>query len=158
MLDHERMHTQLKKLARNMKDLLASVASNYRLLEMAMTSRKGPDEVAHDTAIAPRRSTPAGFETRPDSSKRADGELQIRPLGVAKTARLSQADFELVQHLWRVADADYEALWCRMESYNRRAKVADRVERIEDLPSTQRHQHSAKDRSMITMSPIVKVR
>ena len=161
MLDHERMHTLLKQLARNRKDLFASMVNNYRYLEMSVLNRVAPENGEQgrpDLALEPRRSTPAGFAARPESSRRADGELAIRPLGTAKALRLGTEDFDMVQQLWRIAEPEYDALLTRFEQYNAKSRVADRITDLKDLPSTQRFPITEKHKKMMAMSPVVLVR
>jgi hypothetical protein len=161
MLDHERMHTQLKALARNRKDLFASIVKNYRYLEMSVLNRVEPNHGEGgraDLALEPRRSTPAGFAARPESSLRAEGELEIRPLGSAKATRLSPEDFVSVQQLWRIADPDYHELWTRFEQYNAKCRAADKITHLRDLPSTQRYPITDKHKKMMAMSAVALVR
>lgn len=159
MLDHERMHTLLKSLARGKKDLMASLVNNYRLLDLTMLARLSDD--GPELALEPRRSTPAGFETRPDSSRRGLGQLDISPLGEPTRTRLSNDDFNLVQELWRIAEPEYEALWTMFEVYNRRRSAATSCKNIADfgdVPNTQRFHISDRQRLMMTMSNRVMVR
>jgi hypothetical protein len=156
MLDHERMHTLLKQMARSRKDLYASVANHYGLLEMTMFARLEPAG-GPELAIQPRRSTPAGFASRPASSLRAEGELEISPVGDSKRYRLSDEEMDLVQHLWRCAEPEYEALWSAFERHNKGA-VANRITELSELQSTQRFVISDEHRKMMTMDNTAKVR
>jgi hypothetical protein len=157
MLDHERMHTLLKQMARSRKDLFASVVNHYGLLEMSMFQRL---EAAGglELALQPRRSTPAGFACRPSSSLRAEGELQISTVGDSKRYRLSSEEMDLVQHLWRNAEPEYEDLWSAFEAHNTRCAVANRLTELSELQSTQRFVISDEQRKMMTMDNHAQVR
>jgi hypothetical protein len=156
MLDHERMHTQLKDMARSKKDLMASVVNNYALLELALMSRLDAGRPGPELALAPRRSTPAGYATRPGSSNRADGELDIRPLGKPRTTRLSDAEFALVQHLWRVAEPAYDELWAAFDSYNR--NHSKKIAKLSEVQDSQRFKLTDQHRLFMTMTSTAEVR
>ena len=158
MLDHERMHTLLKQMARSRKDLFASVANHYGLLEMTLIQHLDPEEGGPELALAPRRSTPSGFECRPASSLRADGELEIATVGTAKRYKLSSEEMDVLQHLWRIAEPEYEALWSAFEKHNTRCAAANRLTELSELQSTQRFEITDEHRKMMTMHSHAQVR
>jgi hypothetical protein len=157
MLDHERMHTLLKQMARSRKDLFASVANHYGLLEMTLFQLLDADG-GPDLVLPPRRSTPAGFACRPASSLRAEGELHISPVGDCKRYKLNDDDLFTVTHLWRTAEPEYDALWTAFEKHNSRCLVADRITQLSELQSTQRFVVTDEHRKMMTMDNRAQVR
>jgi hypothetical protein len=158
MLDHERFHTLLKQMARSRKDLFASVANHYGLLEMTLLQHLDPADGGPDVTLPPRRSTPAGFASRPVSSLRAEGELVISTVGECKRYQLSNEEMDLVQHLWRIAEPEYEALWNAFERHNSRCSVANRITELSELQSTQRFEVTDEHRKMMTMPRQAQVR
>jgi hypothetical protein len=156
MLEPERFHTLLKSLARSKKDLFASVVNNYELLEMSLLPRLDESDEAPQLTLPPRRSTLAGFVSRPDSSRRAEGELAMSLKGPLRSFRLTDADLQLTQNLWRITDQEYDALWTRFERHNRSVAVANKIANIKDIPD--RWDLSDKQRKFRDMSRIAKVR
>ena len=152
MLDHERMHTLLKSLARSKKDIFVSVANHYKFLEMALATRVAAEDGGYESAMKPRRSTPAGFAARPAGSLRADGELEISTIGGHKRLRLNHAEMALLQRLWRIAEPEYEALWTMFENHNRRrVDVMDDITEMLLRPPTQRLRITDEQRQMLKM-------
>ena len=117
-----RFHTQFKKLARGRKNILASVAVHYALLEQSMQMRA---ESLHSWARPARKSTPAGHAARLDSSIRMD--RLTRPLGGGTSYQLTDVEFQEVQHLWKAESSEYRAFWAEFQQAQRNLARVDRV-------------------------------
>jgi hypothetical protein len=118
-LDFERFHTVFKSLCRNRNNPLASIEAHYELLEFSLKQRlEEPDT----WTVAPQRSSAADYIARPLSSHRGAGQLDIALQGTKRQATLSETDFREVQHLWRIFDKRYEAMWVKLERVNKKRK------------------------------------
>jgi hypothetical protein len=156
MLEPERFHTLLKSLARSKKDLFASVANNYELLEISLLPRLDDSDGAPQLTLPPRRSTLAGFVSRPDSSRRAEGELAMRLKGPQRPYQLTDVDLQLTQNLWRITVPEYDTLWKRFERHNRGGTIANRIANIKDIPDSWLLTNQQK--KFLDMSRIAQVR
>lgn len=156
MLEPERFHTLLKSLARSKKDLFASVANNYELLEISLLPRLDDSDGAPQLTLPPRRSTLAGFVSRPDSSRRAEGELAMRLKGPQRPYQLTDVDLQLTQNLWRITVPEYDTLWKRFERHNRSVTIANRIANIKDIPDSWLLTNQQK--KFLDMSRIAQVR
>jgi hypothetical protein len=142
-LDFERFHTTFKTLCRNRNNPLASIESNYELLEFSLTQRMvDPDA----WTLPPPRSTPAGYLHRPESSRRGAGQLDITLQGLQHRASLSDEDFCEVQRLWRICEPAYNELWKRLETYNRKANAGMKIADVSGIPDTTRWALSDEER------------
>jgi hypothetical protein len=160
MLDHERMHTKLKELARSKKDLMASVVNHYAFMEMSMSAHlqlPGPESA--ELALLPRTSTPAGYLALPASALRAEEDLDISMLGVTRSSMLNNDDLAEVKRLWRIAEPEYEDLWIHVARQTKKVPRKDAIFDPSEIPGAVARYQAISDFQLkcTGMTPAVKV-
>ena len=149
MLDVERFHTLFKGLARGTKDVMASIANHYLLLEVSLATRLSEDMC---WSIKPRESTPAGFFTRADSKNKADRVVEA--IGNATEITFSTSDFKMIRTLWADSYPEYKEL------HNKFRKSKYYHQKGSDistwLPQRQRTLLSPQEKQWQQMKPIAK--
>ena len=149
-LDIERLHTVFKKLARGRKNVLASIANHYALMETAMVARLKADQ---EWSFPAAKSSFPGHAARADSEDKADRHCEA--LGGSKVERLTDTEFQQVQTLWADHYPEYAELHRKFRRYRGRARDIS-----EWVPGNFRNLTDEERRSLRVwqqMSPQIKV-